>query len=103
MDEAAYHGLAGELVRTIEPHSEADPNAILIQFLVAAGNAIGRGPRYKVEGDYHHTKLFVALVGATSDGRKRNVPRVGCCKSWNKPILTGRNIACRAVSFPAKA
>jgi hypothetical protein len=70
MDEAAYYGLAGDVVKTIEPHTEADPNAILIQFLVAVGNAIGRGPFYKIEGDYHYTKLFTVLVGATNDGRK---------------------------------
>jgi 5S rRNA maturation endonuclease (ribonuclease M5) len=70
MDAAAYCGLAGDVVRIIEPHTESDPHAILIQFLVAAGNAIGRGPFYKVEGDYHFTKLNAVLVGATSDGRK---------------------------------
>jgi hypothetical protein len=68
--DAAYSGIAGEVVRTIEPHSEADPMALLIQFLVAVGSAIGRGPHYKVEGDYHYTKLFAVLVGATNDGRK---------------------------------
>jgi hypothetical protein len=70
MDEAACYGLVGDVVKTIEPHSEADPNAILIQFLVAIGNAIGRGPHYKVEGYYHYSKLFSVLVGATNDGRK---------------------------------
>ena len=70
MDEAAYYGLAGDVVKTIEPHTEADPNAILIQFLVAVGNAIGRGPFYQVEGDRHYTKLFTVLVGTTSGGRK---------------------------------
>jgi hypothetical protein len=70
MDKAALHGIAGKVVTTIEPHSEADPNALLIQFLVAAGNAIGRAPFYRVEGDYHYTKLNVVLVGATGDGRK---------------------------------
>ena len=29
MDQEAYHGLAGDVVRTIEPHTEADPVAIL--------------------------------------------------------------------------
>ena len=33
IDEAAFHGLAGEVVRTIEPHSETDPVAILLQVL----------------------------------------------------------------------
>ena len=36
--EDAYCGLAGEIVNTIKPESEADPVAILIQVLVAAGN-----------------------------------------------------------------
>jgi hypothetical protein len=70
MPEPAYHGLVGDVVRTIEPHTEADPNAILIQYLVAVGNAIDRGPFYQVEGDLHFPKLFCALVGATSKGRK---------------------------------
>ena len=42
----ALHGLAGEVVRTIEPHSESDPVALLLQFLSAFGNAIGRGPYF---------------------------------------------------------
>jgi hypothetical protein len=70
LDDAALHGLAGDVVRTILPHSEADPVALLTQFLVAAGNAIGRGPYYQIEGDRHYTKLFLCLVGATNDGRK---------------------------------
>src|SRR5262245_40922943 len=37
----AFHGLAGKVAETIAPHSEADPNGILLQFLVAVGNAIG--------------------------------------------------------------
>lgn len=31
MDPAAYYGFAREVVKTIGPHSEADPNAILLQ------------------------------------------------------------------------
>src|SRR5438445_11155222 len=37
-----YHGLGGEVVRAIEPQSEADPVALPSQFLVALGNPIGR-------------------------------------------------------------
>jgi hypothetical protein len=66
----ANHGVVGDVVRTIEPHTESDPAALLIQFLVATGNAIGRGPFYRIEGDLHFAKLNVVLVGATSDGRK---------------------------------
>jgi hypothetical protein len=70
MHEAAYHGLAGEVVRTIEPHSEADPNGMLIQFLAAFGSAVGVSPHYQIEGDKHRAKLFVVTSGATSKGRK---------------------------------
>src|SRR5262245_56903616 len=70
MHEAAYYGLAGEVVRSIEPHSEADPVAILLQFLAAFGNAVGISPHYQVEGDKHRAKLFIVTSGATSKGRK---------------------------------
>jgi hypothetical protein len=66
----AFDNLLGEIVRVIEPHSEADPNGLLLQLLVAFGNAIGSGPYYQVEGDRHRTKLFLVLAGATSKGRK---------------------------------
>ena len=68
--EAAYYGLAGEVVRSIEPHSEADPVAMLLQFLAGFGNAVGPSPYYQVEGDKHRAKLFVVTSGATSKGRK---------------------------------
>jgi hypothetical protein len=70
MHEGAYHGLAGEVMRSIAPHSEADPVAILLQFLAAFGNAVGLSPYYQVEGDKHRAKLFVVISGATSKGRK---------------------------------
>ncbi|HVB99516.1 MAG TPA: DUF3987 domain-containing protein [Candidatus Dormibacteraeota bacterium] len=66
----AFHGLAGEISRTIEPETEADPAAILIQFLLAFGGAVGRGPYFRVEADLHHTNLFAVLVGETSVARK---------------------------------
>ena len=70
LDEAAYYGIAGEIVRAIEPESESDPVAILIQLLVMFGNLIGRGPFYIVEGTSHHANMFAVLVGDTARGRK---------------------------------
>ena len=66
----AFHGLPGDIVHAIEPHSEADPVAILIQLLVAFGNVVGRKPHFIVEADRHGMNLFCALVGATSKARK---------------------------------
>lgn len=69
-DAPAFHGLAGEIVRTIEPHTEADPIALLIQLIVAFGNAIGRNAHFVADGAEHSLNLFGVLVGATSKGRK---------------------------------
>jgi hypothetical protein len=70
MGDEAYRGLAGEIVNTIKPSSEADPVALLIQTLASVGNAIGRGPYYQVEGDRHGSNLYAVLVGETAKGRK---------------------------------
>lgn len=66
----AFYGLAGEIIRAIEPHTESDPFAILIQLLAAFGNVIHRTAHFVVEADRHYLKLFVVLVGLTSKGRK---------------------------------
>lgn len=66
----AYHGLAGEIVHAVEPHTEADPAAILTQLLAAVGSAVGRGPGFQVEADRHHCNLYVCIVGDTASARK---------------------------------
>lgn len=38
----ALYGLAGDIVRTVEPQTESDPVALLIQILAAYGNVIGQ-------------------------------------------------------------
>ncbi|RQD69821.1 MAG: DUF3987 domain-containing protein, partial [Tindallia sp. MSAO_Bac2] len=68
--EEAMHGLAGDIVRTIEPHTEADPAALLFSFFVMYGNAIGRNAHFIAEADKHYMNLFTSLVGSTSKGRK---------------------------------
>ncbi len=68
--EAAFYGLAGEIVRTLEPHTEADPAGLLLQFLVAFGNCAGRTAHYVVESDQHFMNLFAVLVGPTAKARK---------------------------------
>jgi hypothetical protein len=70
MAQAAFYGLAGDIVRTISPHSEADDAALLVQTLAAFGNVIGHQARFAVESDYHYSNLFTVLVGQTAKGRK---------------------------------
>jgi hypothetical protein len=67
---AALHGIAGEVVRTISPHTEADPAAVLLQFLAGFGNLIGPAPHCMVESTRHSLNLFVVLVGESSKARK---------------------------------
>jgi hypothetical protein len=57
-------------VDTIFPHSEADEAALLLQFLTAFGNAVGRDPHALVEDHRHAGNLFVAIVGASGTSRK---------------------------------
>lgn len=66
----AFQGVAGEIVREIEPHSEADPAALLIQFLVEFGSTIGGNPHFRVEDDHHRGNLYAVLVGKSSRSRK---------------------------------
>lgn len=70
LSNAVKHGLAGEFLRLVDPHTEADPAALLFQFLSGFGNIIGRGPHFRVENDTHYAKLNAVCVGETSKGRK---------------------------------
>ena len=70
MDPKAFYGLFGQIVRLIEPETEADPAAILAQLLAAFGNAIGRNPFFHVEAAKHHSNLFLCIVGRSAKGRK---------------------------------
>ena len=75
LEEAAFHGLAGEIVRRIEPHTEADSAALLFQFLAAFGNLIGHDHYIVADGTRHYLNLYGVLVGKSSKGRKGT--------SWN--------------------
>ncbi len=68
--QVALHGPAGEFVELIEPHTEADPIALLIQLLVAFGVAAGRHAHLRIEASHHYPNEFCVLVGASEKGRK---------------------------------
>lgn len=82
-----FYGLAGDFVRLIEPHTEADSAALLVQFLTYFGNIIGRSAYYQVEADKHYTNLFCVLVGDTASGRK------GTSFGRVKEIFNGKDLA----------
>jgi len=66
----AYHGIVGDYVRAIEPHTEADAGAILVSSLIAIGNVIGNKPFFVTDGDVHHANLFGVFVGESGNARK---------------------------------
>jgi hypothetical protein len=70
LHDAALHGVVGDLVRTIEPHTESDPVAILVQSLVVFGSLLGRSGYYQVEASRHYANEFAVLVGSSSKARK---------------------------------
>jgi hypothetical protein len=93
MRDEAMHGLAGKLVQTLEPHTESDPAALLVQTLAGWGSLIGRGPFYVTDGAHHHTNLYVNLVGTTSKGRKGTSGEMSApCSTAS--MNTGRRTVC---------
>jgi hypothetical protein len=70
LDEAAYYGLAGEVVNALLPNTEASKPALLLQYLVSVGNMIGRKPFYHQASVNHYPNLFVIIAGRTARSRK---------------------------------
>ncbi|MDP9335239.1 MAG: hypothetical protein M3Q30_18305 [Actinomycetota bacterium] len=65
LDQAALYGLAGDVVHALAPHTEADPVALLADYLISFGNAANAGPRMMVGGAAHYPRENVVLVGRT--------------------------------------
>jgi hypothetical protein len=66
----ALHGLPGEIVQTIDPHTESSQAAVLASFLVGVGCLLGKGPHVFRDGRNHAANEFACLVGLSSVGRK---------------------------------
>ena len=66
----AFHGIIGEWVKRVEPHTEADPAALLFQALVCFGNMFGPNSHFMVEATEHRCNENTLLIGNTSKGRK---------------------------------
>lgn len=75
LDEAARHGLAGEVVSLLEPHTETDPVALLASFLSEAGTLLNRRPHLILDGTYHPLLFWAVLVGRSSKSRKGTADR----------------------------
>src|SRR5690349_575985 len=63
LSEGALYGLAGDVVRAIEPHTEGDPAALLLSYLTMLGNCCGPQPAVNIGADRHPGRLFCLIVG----------------------------------------
>lgn len=68
--QEAKNGVIGRFLRLVMPSTEADPNALLIQFLVFFGNFLGRTVKVVNGSMEQYPNLFTVVVGATGTGRK---------------------------------
>ena len=73
---AALYGVAGKVVNTILPHTEADGAALLLHFLAGYGSLVGRSAYCIADGTKHYSNVFFVCVGATAEGKKGT--------SWNR-------------------
>ena len=69
LPESAYYGLFGEMLKAVEPETEAHPAGILLGWMTCFGNIVGRGAWFTVSARVHHPALYVGIVGRTSDAK----------------------------------
>lgn len=79
MRAEAYYGLAGDAIRLADPYTEAGHPAMLADFLTRCGAAMFNpgcgpkdydGPHVMIAATRHCPRLYTAVVGHTSAGRK---------------------------------
>jgi hypothetical protein len=70
MRDEAFHGLAGKIVRLLEPYLEVDRAAILANVLACVGVLFERNGYFKVAADFHYPIDYFLIVGDTAKARK---------------------------------
>ncbi|MDQ3151438.1 MAG: YfjI family protein [Actinomycetota bacterium] len=81
-DPAVFDCYLGALVRQIAPDTEADPIAILVSLLAAAGVHLGPGPHVQIGDDRHPLLIWPLVIGRSAAGRK------GASWSTTRRLLT---------------
>lgn len=70
LPDEALHGLAGDFVRLWDPHTEADPAAVLFTFTATVGCWFGPGYYIKGGPQRQTPKVWPVITGDTSTGAK---------------------------------
>lgn len=69
-DPDVFCGFIGEVVRDLDPTTEADPVSVLATLMVAAGVMMGRKPYVQIGDDRHPALVWAKIIGKTNSGRK---------------------------------
>ena len=69
-ESAAFAGLAGDVVSALEPHTEADPAAVLLTVLANFGAMVRGGAETQASSAKHPPAIYAAFIGRTSRSRK---------------------------------
>ncbi|HTV59362.1 MAG TPA: bifunctional DNA primase/polymerase [Verrucomicrobiae bacterium] len=70
LSDDALYGLAGDIVKMIEPQTESHPAGLLAQILLYFGNVLGHTAYFQIESTRHYGNLFIVRVGISSRARK---------------------------------
>lgn len=94
LHEDAYYGIAGEIVKKIEPETEGHPFGLLITLLIYVGNQHGRKSYFLIESTKHYPNLFTVLVGKSAKSRKgttvdRIINLFSCANNLHTNLTTG--------------
>ena len=70
LDSEALHGLVGDIVKTIGPHTEADPITLVAHTIAEFSAIIGRSAFTEIDGYQSPLLFWPVLIGSTSKARK---------------------------------
>jgi len=69
-DQAMFHGILGDIVEAVKPHTEADPVGIYVSLLAGCGAILGERPHIDIGSTRHPVLIWPLLFGNTGTGRK---------------------------------
>ena len=68
--EDVFYGLAGKIIKKLQPETESHPVGNLLELLATFGNIVGPTAHYVIEDTRHYTNINVVKVGKSSKSRK---------------------------------
>jgi len=70
LSETALYGLAGRIIKKLDPQTESHPAGNLMELLISFGSVVGRSAYYQVEDTRHYMNEMMVKVGESSRARK---------------------------------